>query len=448
MKAEPLIIRYSIINSALAEIIPGKLKIFLFILFAGLSSFTPAQDSIVNYIEFSNQVFRDNIKTVQFHRTGWDLSPPLMEFNSGETLTLSFDDLDADGKEYLFTIVHCDADWKPSQLEKYEYIDGYFEDFIYEYRFSSNTIVPYTHYELIFPTADLQPKLAGNYMMKVFVENEDSLCFTRQFRIVEKKVTIEGNIKQATEISQRNYKQEVDFVINTGNYRIVNPYRDLKVVIRQNGRWDNAIRNLKPKMAVSGKVDYNYDYENVFNGNNEFRSADFKSLNYYTENIQRIEYTHEGYQVYLKPAEKRTFRVYKLEDDINGKFKIKTEDQDLSEIASEYVNVRFTLKYPAPMVDADIFVLGELSDWNFVEANKMSYNFKSKSYEKTMLLKQGYYNYHFVIKYHDEEAGDAAFIEGNHWETENEYTIYVYNREPGDQYDKLIGVANLISTFE
>ncbi len=407
-----------------------------------------AQDSIINYLQYSNQVFKPNIKTVLLHRTGWELSPPLLKFNSGETLKLSFDDLDADGKEYMFTIVHCDADWVPSPLEKYEYIDGYYEDYIYEYRYSSNTIVPYVHYELTFPTNDLKPKIAGNYMMKVFVEKEDSLYFTRQFRIVDPKVTIEGRVKAATEIADRNYKQEVDFTVKTGNYRIVNPYRDLKVVIKQNGRWDNAIRNLKPKTAVAGQLDYNYDYENVFNGGNEFRSFDIKSLNYYTENIQKIEYTYEGYQVYLKPSEKRTFQVYKTEEDIDGQMLIKTEDQDLTEIASEYVNVHFMLNYPAPMMDADIYILGALTNWNYTDESKMTYDFKTKSYVKTLLLKQGYYNYQYVLKYRDQSVGDASFIEGNHWETENEYTIYLYNREPGDIYDKLIGVVHLNSNID
>ncbi|MCB0805661.1 MAG: DUF5103 domain-containing protein [Bacteroidales bacterium] len=423
---------------------------FLFVLAAifmnGLGiNVLAAQDSIPDLFVYSNHIFKPNIKTVLFHREGWELSPPLMEMNSGEKLLLSFDDLDADGKEYMFTIVHCDADWNPSDLEKYEYIDGYYEDYIYEHRFSANTIVPYAHYELIFPTYDLKPLLSGNYMLKVYVENEDSLSFTRQFRVFEKKVNVEARIKQATDIADRNYKQEIDFTILTGNYQVVNPYRDLKVVIRQNERWDNAIRNLQPKMVISGKLEYNYDRENVFNGVNEFRSADFKSLNYYTENIARIESNYEGYKVVLKPADKRTFRVYKSEDDINGKMLIKTEDYQPTETAAEYVNVLFILNYPVPLLDADMYVLGALSDWNYTDANKMTYNYKAKRYEINMLLKQGYYNYHFVLKYHDQTEGDATFIEGNHWETENDYTIYIYNREQGDFYDSLIGVGQFNS---
>ncbi len=175
----------------------------LYILFIFFPFSVIAQDNdTVNYYEISNKIYQENIKTVLFHRQGWDLSPPLMKLNYDEKLLLSFDDLDADGKEYMFTIVHCDANWKPSDLEQYEYIDGYYEDYIYEFRYSVNTIVSYTHYELVFPTDDLKPKLSGNYMMKVFIENRDSLFFTRKFKIVDQKVNIEGVVKQATYISR------------------------------------------------------------------------------------------------------------------------------------------------------------------------------------------------------------------------------------------------------
>ncbi len=401
----------------------------------------------IDYVGNSNRIYRSNIKTVLLHRNGWDLSPPLIKFNSGEQLKLSFDDLDADGKEYMFTIIHCNADWTPSKLEKYEYIDGYEEDYIYDFRFSANTIVSYTHYELLFPTQDLKPEIPGNYIVKVYVEHEDSIYFTRRFMVLDQKVDITGRVKQATRLEDSKYKQEVDFEVLSPHYNIANPYRDLTVVVQQNGRWDNAISNLKPRMVVSGKLDYNHDFENVFDGGNEFRSIDIKSLNYYTENIDKIDYDNNGYHVFIRPDERRTFKVYKSDDDINGQLKIKTEDQDGSETRSEYVQVHFFLAYAVPLMDADIYLNGALTDWNLNENSKMTYDFSKKGYLLTLLLKQGYYDYQYVMRQQGQVAGDVSFIEGNHWETRNEYTILVYNREHGTYYDRLIGVTH-INSFE
>ncbi len=429
-----------------AAVRTGLLLITFLLVMNGLKCQVP--DSL-NPWEASNNIFRENIKSVQFYREGWELSPPLMKFNTDEKLRLAFDDLDPDGKEYLFTIIHCNATWEPSDLEQYQYIDGYYEDYIYELEYSSNTIVPYAHYELLFPTPDLRPLIPGNYILKVYFDNPDSVYFTRRFYVVDQKVKIEGTVKQPTIIADRNYKQEVDFSISTKNYRILNPYRDMKVVIMQNGRWDNAITGLKPKMAISDRFDFNYDAENVFDGGNEFRTIDIKSLEYNTEDIASIQYNgFEGYEVILRPDERRTFQVYKNKEDINGRFIIKTEDQLESSVAAEYVNVRFKLPYAAPMADASIYVIGELTDWNYNDRSVMEYDFQKQAYTKTMLLKQGYYNYWYILKYDNQPTGEVSFIEGNHWETENEYTIYVYNREQGGEYDMLVGAAQLNSVIK
>ncbi|MCB2222326.1 MAG: DUF5103 domain-containing protein [Bacteroidetes bacterium] len=413
-------------------------------------TFQETSPDTINPWEVSNRIYKENIKTVQLYRQGFELSPPILKFNTNEKLRLAFDDLNADGKEYAFTIIHCNAEWLPSDLETYEYIDGYDEDYIYDFEYSSNTIVPYTHYELEFPTTDLIPKLPGNYILKVYFENPDSVYFTRRLYIVDQKVKFEGSIKQPTVIADRNYKQEVDFSVTTSNYRILNPYKDLKVVVMQNGRWDNAITNLKPKMAVSNKLDYNFDAgENVFDGGNEFRTVDIKSLQYNTESIAKIEYKgFDGYEITLRPDERKTFQQYKKEDDINGRFLIKTEDQEDTNIASEYVQVHFFLPYPVPIIEGSIYIKGELTGWNYSPLSKMTYDYKKHGYTKTMLLKQGFYNYQYVLKYDQQKTGEVSFIEGNHWETENEYTIYLYNREQGITYDKLIGIMHLNSRIK
>ena len=71
----------------------------------------------------------------------------------------------------------------------------------------------------------------------------------------------------------------------------------------------------------------------------------------------------------------------------------------------------------------------------------MIYNFDLNAYEAKILLKQGYYNYEYVFLENMSKTGDATFLEGSYWETKNEYTIFVYHRQPGDSYDQLVGVG-------
>jgi len=400
------------------------------------------ESDTINYIEACNKVFKQNIKTVLFHREGWDMSPPLINLGSQEKLKLSFDDLDADKKDYLYTIVHCDAGWKPSELMENEYINGYFEDDITEYSFSLNTLVPYTHYELSFPSEYMTPEKSGNYILKVYLETPDSIYLTRRFMILENKLNIEGRATPASGIEERYYKQEVDFTVNTSGLKIANPFSDLIVVVCQNGRCDNALRNLTPKMVVGEKLDYDYDGEIIFNGGNEFRSFDIKSLKYNSEHVLKINKEYSGYNVILRSDERKTFTIYRRQDDINGMMKIKTEDSDVSETESEYVNVHFFLSYEAPFINEDLYIIGQLTDWQYSEVSKMYYNYPRKGYEKTLLLKQGYYNYQYVLRNSNQSFGDETLIEGNHSETGNTYTIYIYYSDPASDYDRLVGVKH------
>ncbi|MBC8148012.1 MAG: DUF5103 domain-containing protein, partial [Bacteroidetes bacterium] len=234
-----------------------------------------------NYFRYEDFTYKKNIKTVFLHKDGFELAMPVLELNSESKLKLTFDDLDGDIKTYKYTVIHCDAYWKPTDALKAEYINGFENDFIENYKYSFNTLQRFTHFELIFPSENLQLTKSGNYLLKVFIDdNEDNVVLTRRFMISEPKLNVNATVRGATNLDDRNYKQEIDFTINTANYNISDPYESLKIVITQNGRWDNAIKGLKPKMVNGDILDYNYDDKNVFSGGNEFRKFDFRSLRY------------------------------------------------------------------------------------------------------------------------------------------------------------------------
>lgn len=140
----------------------------------------------------------------------------------------------------------------------------------------------------------------------------------------ENLVDIQASVHAATSAEFRQQKQEVDFSIGTSRYPITNPFGDLKVKILQNFRWDNALDNLKPIFIKDDLLDYNYDEENTFNGGNEFRRFDIRSLKYETEFVQRIVMHDDGTDVYLMPDKVRYYTRYSSDNDINGKFEIKT----------------------------------------------------------------------------------------------------------------------------
>jgi hypothetical protein len=253
-------------------------------------------------------------------------------------------------------------------------------------------------------------------------------------------------VHQANQISDRFSRQQIDFTIEYNGMIIDNPEQNIKVVITQNDRYDNALSEIKPSFSKGVALEYSNKDEISFDGGNEFRSFDIKSLVYQSERIQTIRNDRDGYNVFLLDDTRRTLKNYSLEKDINGRKLIKSDDHAKnSEIESDYAWVNFSLPYPAILTSGQLYILGSLTDWQLNDNSLMSYDFEKKSYVKKLLLKQGYYEYLYLFFEDAKNKGDISFIEGNHWETENEYSIWVYYHSSGGIYDRLIHVFNLNS---
>lgn len=393
-------------------------------------------------IRYEDYEYVPNIKTVLLYRDGFELSAPILDFNSDQKLVLKFDDLNAGLQHYKYTIIHCDASWRPSPLLPQEYINGFTEDDITEQKYSFNTLQRFTHYSMVFPTANLTPSKSGNYLLVVYPEGEpDSVSFTRRFMIVDNKLNIDARVNRARDIEYHNYKQEIDFTIDGSQYRITDPYKNLKVIIQQNNRWDNAVRNIQPAYVKGDLLDYNFLDGTLFSGGNEFRWFDIKGLKWKPETTRKVEKDSAGYEVYIKNDERATFKTYYSLKDINGRRLIKSEDNVTdTDIESEYVHVHLFLNYEAPLSNGSIYVLGALTGWRFSEEGLMKYNYDRRGYEANLYLKQGYYNYQYAFVENGSSVGDESLIEGMHYETENDYTIYAYYRSEGTVYDQLIAV--------
>ena len=388
-------------------------------------------------IIYKNETFNRQIKTVLCHNTIDELSLPMINLNSAEQLLISFDDLDTDIKDYYFTIIHCKSDWTASDLMQSEYIDGFTDEPITNYEFSFNTLQKYSHYSFNFPTEELKPLLSGNYVFKIYEQGGETIAFKR-FMVLETMLTIKAEVRRATLVDDRKTKHEIDFIIKHPNITIADPFSDIKVTIKQNNRGDNAITDLKPLFVKNNELIYDYQEDNTFWGNNEFRHFDIKSLRYQSERIKEIIFDSTYHHVYLFNDRKRPFDRYSIEPDINGKFLIKSQEGWKSSIEADYAFVHFTL--PVDHISyGELYVIGEFTNWQLEAANKLKYNADKIQYEASIYLKQGYYNYHYALKDTATNRVDVSFIEGTHYQTRNDYYIYVYYRAVGDRYDRFVG---------
>lgn len=400
-----------------------------------------------NLLRYRDDVYKPFINTVLFYKKGSEISLPFLELNSRDKLILSFDDLERGYKTYKYTLIHCDALWKPTLAFQSEYIDGFTDDFITVTKYSFNTLQPYSYYEVEFPNEKLMPKWSGNYILLVYEgDNRKNVVLTRRLMIFENRLPVSATVKAATAIDQRFTHQEVDFSINTASFPITDPNKNLKVIITQNSRSDNAIIGLTPKMIKGDILDYNYDDKNVFSGGNEFRKLDLRSLRAVIDPVYKIEYdSNHIFQVFVKLEPRKNFKVYVSEADINGKRIVKTYDGRDNSIEADYCWVHFTLPFSAPVVDGGIYILGDFNDGLYNSKVRMNYDYKAKSYKTSVYMKQGYYNYQFIYLRNGANVGDETYIEGSHFETENDYHIFIYYREPGSIFDRLVAIRTINS---
>ena len=399
---------------------------------------------------YQNAIYKDGIKSVQIFREGNELSNPVIELGSAAKLLLKFDDLTEEVIPYSYTLIHCDANWNESFIQQSEYLTGFVDNPVNDYAKSFNTTVKFVNYQVRIPNDDCTPKYSGNYALVVFQgTNREDLVLIQRFFVVEPLVRIEGLVKKATFDPYNGANQEVDFKIDVGGLILSNPREDIKVVLMQNRRWDNAILDLKPLFIKDNILDYDYNKENVFPGGNEFRYFDIRSMMHNGENVQDIKFFRPVYHATLMPDAIRSNKPYFPYKEMNGNFVIESQDRVTDpDTECDYVFVHFFLTVPSQLVGGTVNVFGALTGWNANKSNELKWNYEHSGYELTMMLKYGYYNYEYVYVPQGSKKADSSNLEGSYFDTENDYQIFAYYHDLASRYDRLVGFVNINSMIK
>ena len=389
--------------------------------------------------EVREMVLDHSLKTVQLFREGWPMSYPVVRLTGDVPLVLEFDDLSKDQPTFMYRMIHCNADWTPSDLTELEYLEGYPENEIRNSTPSFSTYTTYLHYRLQIPNEDIRMTLSGNYLLLVYRDgNPDDVVFTKRFMVTESRVNIEASAHIPDLNQYKGCCQEVDFTVKHSGVTIDDPFSETRAVIYQNGLWDMGIDALQPYMVAQGELIYDYQDENVFPGGNEFRFFDTKNTRTPTYYVQRIDFIDPYFHFELKPDHSKSPNNYFSQEDINGRYAVEAEGSHDPGVDADYVIAHFRLDIPLEL-EGSVYIAGALTNWQFDDLSRMEYNQEEQAYMKSLLLKQGVYNYRYLFLPAFNEQFDVAEIEGNHYETGNEYLILFYHRPPGTRYDRLLG---------
>lgn len=390
-----------------------------------------------------NGIFVDNIKSLQVKPNGEWGEQPVMPLGGANYMEISFDDLQHNFVRYTYTITHCNADWKQSDLIRSEYMDGFDDNRIDEYDQSMNTEMEYNHYTFTLPNEDVKLLVSGNYIVNIFEDGEDEPVARACFSVIEPHVGIAMELSGNTDIDTYASHQQLSFVINYSGFQTRNAIDELIPVVRQNNRWDNALYNLKPTFMRVNEMVYEHNRNLIFEAGNEFRRFEILDRHVPTMRIDRMRYDGDYYHATVMTDEQRT--AYLFDRDQNGRYWVRNGNNVDNDTESDYYYTHFRLEMPQ-IPGGDLYISGDMTNYSMTEDFKMEYNLLEHAYELVLPLKQGSYNYQYLFLRDGNSVAEATPSEGSFHQTENEYSVYVYYRPFGTRYDKLVGFKTL--TFD
>lgn len=393
-----------------------------------------------------------NVKTIRLNRAGDPISYPIVRLNSADQLELHYDDLDGGVKNYYYTIQLCNADWKPAQLNYFDYVKGFSQVRINNYKASSISLTRYTHYQASIPDRNCQPTRSGNYLLKVFLDGDTGkLVFSKRFLVVDDKMNVAVQVSQPFNQQYFQTHHRLQVQLETTNFDIRYPQQQLQLKILQNYRWDNLISLNQPTFIRQGLLQYNNENSMLFPAGKEFRWLNLRSFRLLGDRITKQQNTNTAFELFVKEDQPRLPRQYFYYRDLNGLYVNETIDNLNPFWNADYARIHFTFKPKDGLAYAkgDLVVFGELSDYGKQADAVMKFNADRGVYEGSMLLKQGYYDYQYAIR--TAENGQLLFNsmlpEQDAWETENNYMVLVYYRELGGRVDQLIALRQINSQF-
>jgi hypothetical protein len=376
-----------------------------------------------------------NIKTASFIQNNKNIVPI---FKLGDAFDFQFDDLFGNEADYYYEITHCDYNWVPSNIPKSDYLQGFDSQKIQEYKNSFNTLQSYSHYTLSIPNQYSRLLLSGNYVLSI-LNSDKEVVLKRHFILYEEIVRVPLRIKKARTVNNLYSKHNLDFEIIGDNFLFQNPTERLKVVLLQNGKFNTAIKNIPSQYVIGNTFVYKYDKETQFWAGNEFLNFDSKDIRYANNYISYVNSDNDMYNSHLYTNNDRTNLPYTNLTDINGNFKEQIINGINPKIESDYSWVYFSLSAPSFMLNKNIYVAGMFNNYSTAPEYKMDYNAKTALYEKAILIKQGFVNYQYLVVDNKGIVDQENAIDGNFYQTENDYSVLVYYKGNADRYEKVIG---------
>ena len=386
-------------------------------------------------------IFDTNVRSLKLSLETDMYVPPILMMNSNDRLIVNFDYLGYDVQYLRYSVTHCNADWQPSQLVESEYVSGFNYGDIDDYESCRATFVHYYNYQFALPNDDMELLVSGNYLLSVYEQDDqDHILFQTRFSVCEGQVSVLPQVTSRTDVEYNNRFQQVSFDVRYRPNQIRDPYSEFTCVVYQNSRDDNAVVVKRPMMVAVDHVTYDHNKDLIFPAGNEFRRFETVAEHNINMGVQAIRYYEPMYHAMLMVDEPRAGLQYLYDKTQFGRFTIRNaETRGESMLEADYMITHFTLDTGGELNGGNIWLYGEFLNGYPSSQAIMKYDASSGCYTADILLKQGAYNYMYLWVPDGTAVGQTGLIEGDNYETVNEYLVMVYDRPAGERYDRLVG---------
>ena len=400
-----------------------------------------AASAVAQNVDTRPHVFDSNVRSLKVCLASNMYIPPVLMMNSDDRLLVNFDYLDYDPHYLRYSVTHCNADWQPSQLVESEYVNGFNYADIEDFEPSEATYVHYYNYQFTLPNSDMQLLVSGNYLLSVYEQDDpDEILFQTRFSVCEGGVGVFPQVTSRTDVEYNNRLQQVSFEVRYKPNQIKDPYSEFICEVSQNSRSDNAVVVTRPTMVGVDHVTYEHNRDLIFPAGNEFRRFETVAAHNVNMGVQAIRYYEPMYHAILMVDEPRNEMQYLYDQTQFGRFTIRNaEAYGENALRADYMITHFTLNTAGKLNGGNVWLYGEFLNGYSASQAMMKYDASSGCYTADILLKQGAYNYMYLWVPDGTIVGQTSRIEGDHYETINEYTVKVYYRPMGERYDHLAG---------
>lgn len=393
-----------------------------------------------------NAIFDRNFRTLKVVQADNPMGIPVIRLGSDDRLIFSFDEIGEENSYLEYRLLHCNADWQPSRLIESEYIDGFNSIRIEDYAFSTATYIHYVNYRIEIPNPDCRILHSGNYLLQVYdPEEAETTILQARFQVSENGASLSGRSFSRTDLGHNSRWQQLEIEAEASSREGVNPHQDLLLTVSRNGETSNLRKLDFPTLASASQQEVSAKWQHrpelIFPASNEYRRFESTSNAFAGLHVDSLRYMGGNYHVWLKPDYPRADAQYSYDRTQHGRFFVNEYNATDPDLGADYITVHFRLETPR-LPNCDVMVDGEFAQGLDKRAVMMEYDATQMAYLAEIPLKQGLYNYQYVVKPHDVSTPPSPTpIEGDHYETDNEYVVCLYLRRPMARADRLLSTT-------